>query len=226
MHFHCCKTYKKHNKIPVISHICAFVTLIPYLCKRLNPCRNRYAVSVNNTNICLLYIVCIAQNAISTVAFGTRPLLYELFKFFNIIGIFYLLREMFPDCSSIKSERIYLCLNALGNFWVWWPPPPTKIVTTPQTMISRTFYWINSIIWKFQVIILLWGLINGKYKKIKYIFSSNRQQAFRPMLLSMTLIIDRICAMGPELLLTKLNHYNTKNMTIVDWCSVVPAPRS
>ena len=107
MHFHWRKTYVKHNKIPVISHICVFVTLIPYLCKKLNRCRNRYAVSMNNTNIILLYVVCIAQNAISTMAFGTRPLLYELFKFFNIIGIFYLLSKIIPDFSSLISERIY-----------------------------------------------------------------------------------------------------------------------
>ena len=107
MHFHWSKTYVKHNKIPVISHVCAFVTLIPYLCNKLNRCRNRYAVSMNNTNIILLYVARIAQNAISTMAFGTRPLLYELFKFFNIIGIFYLLREIIPDFSSFISERIY-----------------------------------------------------------------------------------------------------------------------
>ena len=62
---------------------------------------------MNNTNIILLYVVRIAQNAISTMAFGTRPLLYELFKFFNIIGTFYLLREIIPDFSSLISERIY-----------------------------------------------------------------------------------------------------------------------
>ena len=62
---------------------------------------------MNNTNKILLYVVRIAQNAICTMAFGTRPLLYELFKFFNIIGIFYLLREIIPDFSSLISERIY-----------------------------------------------------------------------------------------------------------------------
>ena len=62
---------------------------------------------MNNTNIILLYVVRIAQNAISTMAFVTRPLLYELFKFFNIIGTFYLLREIIPDFSSLISERIY-----------------------------------------------------------------------------------------------------------------------
>ena len=43
---------------------------------------------MNNTNIIVLYVVRIAQNANSTMAFGTRPYLYELFKLFNIIGIF------------------------------------------------------------------------------------------------------------------------------------------
>ena len=123
MHFNWRKTYIQHTIIPVISHICTFVTLIPYLCKRLNRCRNRYAVSVNNTNIYLLYVVRIAQNAISTVTFGTRPLLSELFKFFNMIGILYLLREIIPDFCSLTSERIYSKTRCAYK-WLFklWPP--------------------------------------------------------------------------------------------------------
>ena len=124
MHFHWRKTYVKHNKIPIISHICAFVTLIPYLCKKLNRCRNRYEVSMNNTNIILLHVVRIAQNAISTMAFGTRPLLYELFKFFNIIGIFYLLREIIPEFIPKLLVRTSGCINfdpPLSSYgWSWY----------------------------------------------------------------------------------------------------------
>ena len=91
VHFHWRKTYTKHNKIPVISHISAFVTLIPYLFG--------------------IYM-----------AFGTRPSLYELFKFFNIIDIFYLLREIIPDFSSLISERIYSKTRAYKWMYKLWPP--------------------------------------------------------------------------------------------------------
>ena len=143
MHFHWRKTYVKHNKILVISHICALVTLIPYLCKKLNRCRNRCAVSMNNTNIILLYVVRIAHNAISTMAFGTRPLLYELFKFFNIIGIFYLLREIIPDFSSLISERIYSKTRCAYK-WLYklWPPLLVHMVDLDmRTYFSEKWDW-------------------------------------------------------------------------------------
>ena len=107
MNFLWCRTYLKHNRIPVIYHICIFVTFITYLCKRLNRRRHRNAVSVNNTNICLLYAVRIAQNIIFTMAFGTRPLCMSCLNSLTSLAFLYLFREFIPDFSFLISERIY-----------------------------------------------------------------------------------------------------------------------
>ena len=76
-----------------------------HLCKRLKRLTAMRWLWITLT--CLLYVVRIAQNAISTMAFGTRPLLYELFKFFNIIGIFICSGRLFQILvPSFRNEFI------------------------------------------------------------------------------------------------------------------------